>query len=115
MVSYTHTTYIIIPYPDLATVVSKSPTCIAHYTLVGKYRFMAVKASFLATGLTTRAHGNTQKLPKLALKLDMVKPCYLFIQLCGEEYHPPPSRIPRYKQDDLQLLPSNTTMKVNRF
>ena len=31
---------------------------------------MAVKASFLATGLTTRVHGNTKKLPKHALKLD---------------------------------------------
>ena len=70
MVSYTHTTYIIIPYPDLATVVSKSPTCIAHYTLAGKDHFMAVKAGFLAMGLTTRVHGNT-KLPKYITELSV--------------------------------------------
>ena len=38
----------------------------------GKDRLMNVKASFLASGLTTRQHGNTRRLPKHAIKLDEV-------------------------------------------
>ena len=34
---------------------------------------MTLKASYLATGLTLRVHGNTKRLPKHALKLDEVK------------------------------------------
>ena len=34
---------------------------------------MALKASFLATGLTTPVHGNARKLPKHALNLDEMK------------------------------------------
>ena len=78
----------------------------------GKDRFMALKASFLATGLTMRVHGNTRRLPKHALKLDEVKNLVTFLSNYAEENAILPGWIPGYKQDDLQLLPSNTTKKV---
>ena len=62
-----------------------------HFT--GKDRFMALKASFLATGLTTRVHGNT-RLPKHALKLNEAKNLVVFLSNYKEEYAILPSLIP---------------------
>ena len=73
---------------------------------------MALKASFLATGLTTRVHGNAKRLPKHALELDEVKQLVTFLSNYAENAILLPGRIPGYKRDDLQLLPSNTTKKV---
>ena len=74
---------------------------------------MNVKASFLASGLTTRQHGNTRRLPKHALKLDEVKNFVTFVTNYAERNAILlPGRIPGYKQDDIQLLPSCTTKKV---
>ena len=78
----------------------------------GKDRFMALKASFLATGLTMRVHGNTRRLLKHALKLDEVKNLVTLSNYAEENAILLPGRIPGYKRDDLQLLPSNTTKKV---
>ena len=74
---------------------------------------MALKASYLATGLTLRVHGNAKRLPKHALKLDEVKNLVTFLHNYAEKNAILlPGRIPGYKRDDLQLLPSNTTKKV---
>ena len=40
---------------------------------------MALKASYLAAGLTSRVHGNANRLPKDALKLDEVKNLVIFL------------------------------------
>ena len=45
----------------------------------GKDRFMNVQARFLASGLTTRQHGNTRRLLKHAMKLDEVKNLVAFV------------------------------------
>ena len=73
---------------------------------------MALKASFLATGLTTRVHGNAKRLSKHALELDEVKQLVTFLSNYTENAILLPGQIPGYKRDDLQLLPSNTTKKV---
>ena len=74
---------------------------------------MAIKASFLATGLTTRVHGNSKHIPKHALKLDEVKHVVTFLSNYAEKNAILlPGRIPCYKRDDLQLLPSKITKKV---
>ena len=74
---------------------------------------MALKASYLATGLTLTVHGNTKRLHKHALKLDEVKLLVTFLHNYAEKNAILlPGRIPGYKRDDLQLLPSNTTKKV---
>ena len=60
-----------------------------------------------------RVHGNTRRLPKHALKLEEVKNLVAFLSNYAEENAILlPGRIPGYKRDDLQLLPSNTTKKV---
>lgn len=77
---------------------------------------MNVKASFLASGLTTRQHGNTRRLPKHALKLDEVKNFVTFLSNYAERNAILlPGRIPGYKKDDIQLLPSSTTKKVKQL
>ena len=82
------------------------------YTL-GRDRFMAVKASYLASGLTTRTHGNTKTLPHNSLSFEVVKNVVLFINSYAEQHAILlPGRIPGYKRDNLQLLPSSTTKKV---
>lgn len=86
---------------DCATVVPHKQStrmCI----LTGKDRFMALKASFLATGLTARVHGNTRRLPKHALKLEEVKNLVTFLNNHAEKNAILlPGRIPGYKRDDL--------------
>ena len=74
---------------------------------------MALKASFLACGLTTRVHGNTSHAPKNALKFDEIKNLVNFITIYAERHAILlPGRIPGYKNDHMQLLPSSTTKKV---
>ena len=76
---------------------------------------MALKASFLATGLTTRIHGNTRRLLKHALKLHEVKNLVTFLNFAEKNAILLPGQISGYKRDDLQLLPSNTTKKVSHL
>ena len=74
---------------------------------------MALKASFLACGLTTRVHRNTSHAPKNALKFDEIKNLVNFIIIYAERHAILlPGRIPGYKNDRMQLLPSSTTKKV---
>ena len=72
---------------------------------------MAHKASYLATGLTLRVHDDAKRLPKHTLKLDEVKNLVTFLHNYAEKNAILPGRIPGYKWDDLQLLPSITTKK----
>ena len=79
---------------------------IAH--LIGEECFIALKASFLATGLTIRVHGNARRLPKHALNLDEVENLVTFLSNYAKENAILSGQIPGYKRDNLQLLPSNT-------
>ena len=79
----------------------------------GPDHFMALKASFLASGLTARVHGNTRNSPKHVLKCDELKNLVTFIGNYAEKKTILlPGRIPGYKMDNIQLLPSSTTKKV---
>ena len=79
----------------------------------GKDRFMALKASFLASGLTARVHGNTRNSPKHALKFDELKNLVTLIGNYAEKNAILlPGRIPGYRKDNIQLLPSSTTKKA---
>ena len=72
-----------------------------------------MKASYLASGLTTRVHRNTKCLPYNALSFVEVKNIVRFLHSYAEQHAILlPGRIPGYKRDDLQLLPSSTTKKV---
>ena len=58
-------------------------------------RFKAVKASFLASGFTTRVHGNTVDKPKQTLKFDEIKKLVTFVHNYAEKHAILlPSRIP---------------------
>ena len=86
-----------------------------HYGLtpLGKDRFQALKNHYVATRLTTRQHGNHNRIPHNALSFSDVKNVVRFLQAYSEDNAILlPGRIPGYKRDDIQLLPSNTTKKV---
>ena len=83
------------------------------HTNTEKDRFLSLKASYSASGLTTRVHGNTKHAPKNALKFEEIKNLLSFINYYAEKHAILlPGRIPGYK-DNLQLLPSSTTKKVS--
>ena len=58
---------------------------VAFTLFAGKDRFINLKASYLATGLTTRVHGNANRQPKHALKLDEVKTLVTFLNNYAEK------------------------------
>ena len=75
---------------------------------------MAVKAHFLATGLTMRIHKRSKCLPLNALSLVEVQNLVRFLNNYAETHAILlPGRIPGYKRDDIQLLPTCTTKKVS--
>ena len=75
---------------------------------------MAVKAHFLATGLTTRIHKRSKCLPHNALSFVEVQNLVRFLNNYAETHAILlPGRIPGYKRDDIQLLPTCTTKKVS--
>lgn len=64
-------------------------------------------------GLVARVHGNTKRLPFNSLTHLEHKNVEKFIQTYARvNAILLPGRIPGYKRDDLQLLPSCTTKKV---
>ena len=66
---------------------------------IGKARFLALKDSFLATGLTTRVHGNKNNKPKHALTFDEIKYLVTFLTNYAERHAILlPGRIPGYKK-----------------
>ncbi len=80
---------------------------------IGKDKFTAVKQHYLATGLTTRIHGNTKRTPHNTLSFRETKNMVKFLHSYADNNAILlPGRIPGYKRDDLQLLPSSTTKKV---
>lgn len=77
----------------------------------GKCRFEVLKLHYLATGLTTRQHGNHNRLPHNALSFSDTQNAVDFIKNYAEANAILlPGRIPGYKRDDLQLLPSGVCL-----
>ena len=78
-----------------------------------KGRYNNIKASYLVNGLAPRRHKNTKRLPHNTLPFDVKVEVVTFLQHYAEAHAILlPGRIPGYKRDDLQLLPSSTTKKV---
>ena len=79
----------------------------------GKERLENLKASYMVNGLAPRIHGNVKRLPHNALGYDVIKNAVRFINSYAQLHAILlPGRIPGYKRDDLQLLPTNTTKMV---
>ena len=79
----------------------------------GMDRFKNIKKSYLATGLTTRVHKNTNRQPHNSLGFEALQNIIRFLTSYADLHAILlPGRIPGYKRDDLQLLPSSTTKHV---
>ena len=83
---------------------------------IGKDRLTAVKQNYLSNGLATRVHGNAGRLPHNVTSFETIKEIVQFVSNYAEEHAILlPGRIPRYKKDDIKLLPSSTSKKVHTF
>ena len=81
---------------------------------IGKHRLKAIKAHYISNGLSVRTHGNAGKLPHNVTSYVSIRHIVQFITNFAEQHAILlPGRIPGYKRDDLKLLPSSTTKKVN--
>ena len=81
---------------------------------IGKHRLKAIKAHYLSHGMTVRAHGNAGKLPHNVTSYASIRYIVQFITNFAEQHAILlPGQIPGYKRDDLKLLPSSITKKVN--
>lgn len=84
-----------------------------YHDSLGKDRFNALKVHYILIGLNARQHGNYNRLPYNTLSIDVTRKVVRFLQNYSENHAILlPGRIPGYKRDDLQLLPSSTTKKV---
>lgn len=82
-------------------------------TLIGRGRYKTLKAHLLTNGMEERRHGNIKRLPYNTLTLFDSQNAVKFIRSYAQSNAILlPGRIPGYKRDDLQLLPSSTTKKV---
>ena len=73
----------------------------------------AIRKNFFEYGLETRVHGNSQIRPHNALSWDMVMNIVKFICNYAEENAILlPGCIPTHKRDDIKLLPSSDSKKV---
>ena len=77
---------------------------------ISSARFNAIKKSWIDNGLYPR--GRPKVLPHNTTKLSDIKNVVRYILHYAEDYSVLlPGRIPGYKRDDLQLLPSSTTKR----
>ena len=80
---------------------------------IGKSRLQDLRDNYLTHGLVPRLHGHTGRVAPNALVLDEVQAIITFVlQYAETNAILLPGRIPGYKRDDLQILPSSTTKKA---
>ena len=80
---------------------------------IGEFRLKAIKAQYLAEGLVPRIHGHSGRIAPNALVLEHVQSIVTFVMQYAETNGILlPGRIPGYKRDDIQLLPSSTTKRA---
>ena len=79
---------------------------------IGEFRLKALKAHYLSQGLVPHTHGHCGRIAPNALVLEDIKCIITFIMHCTEVGILLPGRIPGYKLDNIQLLPSSTTKRA---
>ena len=85
-----------------------------YHNFPGVDKLKALKLHYLLMGLNSRQHGNHNRLPANTLSIVDTRNVVRFLQNYAENHAILlPGRIPGYKRDDLQLLPSSTTKKVS--
>ena len=82
---------------------------------VGKHRVPAIKKNFFEHGLETRVHGSTRIKPHNTLSWVIVINIVKFTCNYAEQNAILlPGRIPSHKRDDIKLLPSSNSKKVQK-
>ena len=80
------------------------------------HRIKAIKRHYMENGMEPRVHKNTKRLPIKTASYEDILALVKFLQNYAETNAILlPGRIPGYKRDDLKLLPSNTSKKVNSY
>ena len=80
---------------------------------MGESRFKTLKARYLSEGLVPRVHGHTGRIPPNSLVHEDVEQIISFVtQYCETNAIILPGRVPGYKRDDIQILPSTTTKRA---
>ena len=80
------------------------------------HRIKAIRKHYLENGMESRVHKNTKRLPSKTASYEDILALVKFLQNYAETNAILlPGRIPSYKRDDLKLLPSNTSKKVNTY
>ena len=80
---------------------------------IGEFRFKAVKGSYLAEGMVPRVHKRAGHIAHNALLLDDIQTIIQFVLEYAEANAIVlPGRVPGYKRDDIQILPSSTTKRA---
>ena len=80
---------------------------------IGDYRFRAIKQCYLCEGVVPRTHGHTGRTAPNALVKEDVQQIISFVtQYAETNAILLPGRVPGYKRDDIQLLPSTTTKQA---
>ena len=87
---------------------------LSNSSITGLDRFKNLKASYLATDLMARVHGNTKHQRKNVLRIEDIKNLLTFLSNYAENKAILlPGHIPGYQRDTTQLLPSSTINKVH--
>ena len=83
------------------------------YGVGTKHRLENIKKHYLEHGMDIRVHKNTRRLPPRTLSFVELTSLVKFIENYAEQHAILlPGRIPGYKRDDIKLLPSSTSKKV---
>ena len=83
---------------------------------ISKDRLTAVKESYLSNGLSTRVHGNAGRLRHNTTSFESIQDIVRFISNYAEQNALLlPGQTPRYKKDDVKILPSSISKKVRTY
>ena len=80
---------------------------------IGKHRLNAIKQGYLLNGLVPRSHGHMGRVaPNALVEKDVRQMVSFIVQYAETNAILLPGRVPGYKRDDIQLLPSTTTKRA---
>lgn len=78
------------------------------------HRVLAIRKHYKENGMETRTHQNSKRLPPRTLSFDDINRLVNFLQQYAEQHAILlPGRVPSHKRDDVKLLPSSNSKKVN--
>ena len=77
------------------------------------HRILAIRKHYQEQGLETRTHQNSKRLPAQTLSFDDISNIVKYLQQYAEQHAILlPGRVPGCKRDDVKMLPSSNSKKV---